>query len=438
MLIEKLSIEEKQQIKDYIQAYAAQNDFPNERMASIDTILEPWDKAKSLYLYHLFGERFILEKEVEFSQSLEEKISEMDERIHSHKVAQEFRYKFRDHFCEFRHTFQDKEEAEKFNDAYYGMLRLTSISTLANNEYSGSSFSVPFPNGKTYVVSTGCKPIKAIGKIAKGLGIEEGFEEFQIIHSQALNFKKLKGTLCLSIHPLDYMTMSDNDSGWSSCMSWQEQGCYRQGTVEMLNSSCIVVAYLKSTKTNMSYRGYEWNNKKWRQLFIVDQKFMLSIKGYPYENKELTMETMNFLRSLDNSWNAAPAFWIENWHRNVPGSFGDYYVDLLPCTDYMYNDFGSVPHYLVINPSEGNNLHIGSYNYSGESECMCCGDCLIPNEEVLLCDNCEPVPRCCECGELIGEPYYDANGNCYCESCYDNLFSEEHSETGTKNTSLFQ
>ena len=63
---------------------------------------------------------------------------------------------------------------------------------------------------------------------------------------------------------------------------------------------------------------------------------------------------------------------------------------------------------------------------------MCCGSYCIPNEEVLLCDDCEPVPRCCECGELICEPHYDENGNCYCESCYDDLFTEEQLKDNIK------
>ena len=38
--------------------------------------------------------------------------------------------------------------------------------------------------------------------------------------------------------------MSDNNSGWESCMSWRNNGCYRRGTVEMMNSPYVIVAYL--------------------------------------------------------------------------------------------------------------------------------------------------------------------------------------------------
>ena len=38
--------------------------------------------------------------------------------------------------------------------------------------------------------------------------------------------------------------MSDNDYGWDSCMGWMNEGEYRLGTVEMMNSPCIVVAYI--------------------------------------------------------------------------------------------------------------------------------------------------------------------------------------------------
>ena len=72
------------------------------------------------------------------------------------------------------------------------------------------------------------------------------WEEIRLAHSQIFNTNKMTGTLCLSIHPLDYATASDNDNGWSSCMSWRDDGCYRMGTVEMMNSPMVICAYFAS------------------------------------------------------------------------------------------------------------------------------------------------------------------------------------------------
>ena len=34
----------------------------------------------------------------------------------------------------------------------------------------------------------------------------------------------------------------------------------------------------------------EWNNKKWRSLYIVDENFITNIKGYPYQHNEFDIE----------------------------------------------------------------------------------------------------------------------------------------------------
>ena len=96
-----------------------------------------------------------------------------------------------------------------------------------------------------------------------GQSLEE-FEDFRIKHSRILSEKEFIGRLSLSIHPLDFMTMSDNDSDWSSCMSWRTCGSYRRGTVEMMNSPCVVVAYLSASKPMVLDRGshFKWNIKK--------------------------------------------------------------------------------------------------------------------------------------------------------------------------------
>jgi hypothetical protein len=114
------------------------------------------------------------------------------------------------------------------------------------NDKESLSFVSP-KDGSKVTITLGMKFMKALGKVVEAYNLDqEMFEEFRIAHSQILNDKKLSGRLCLSIHPLDYMTMSDNESDWGSCMSWREGGCYRRGTVEMMTSPVVVVAYLKS------------------------------------------------------------------------------------------------------------------------------------------------------------------------------------------------
>ena len=134
---------------------------------------------------------------------------------------------------------------------------------------------------------------------AVGFATEEEYEAFRIWHSMLFNSAKMTGNLCLSIHPLDYITMSENDEGWSSCMNWHDEGCYRRGTIEMMNSKYVLVAYVKS-ENNEIYMGNDnhWNSKKWRSLFYLDKDIITSIKGYPYQHPALVKVIIEKLEEL--------------------------------------------------------------------------------------------------------------------------------------------
>ena len=99
---------------------------------------------------------------------------------------------------------------------------------LIMNKYIRNSFEYNDPNvdKKSFKISRGEKPLKILRKLTEYYDMSmDDYEEFRLEHSRILNNKKLKGTLCLSIHPLDFFTMSDNENHWESCMSWKNNGC---------------------------------------------------------------------------------------------------------------------------------------------------------------------------------------------------------------------
>ena len=52
-------------------------------------------------------------------------------------------------------------------------------------------------------------------------------EEIQNLASRYLQEDKVKGTLCFSVHPLDFLSLSENTYNWRSCHSLD--GEYRAG-----------------------------------------------------------------------------------------------------------------------------------------------------------------------------------------------------------------
>ena len=314
------------------------------------------------------------------------------------------------------------------------MYILMSNECLATNTYDGETVEIPIPNGKTIKINRGCRSVKTIGKLVEAFGLDtEEFERYRIEHSQVLNQKKLKGNLCLSIHPLDYITMSDNACGWESCMSWEQHGCYRQGTVEMMNSPYVVVAYLEADKPMRINGDNYWSNKKWRELYVVHPHMITNVKGYPYCNPSLTTEILKWLRELVHESGVLDTQYREKiYHWGGKDNEDELYKDkkVYPhlSTYMMYNDFGHNYHYCVINEDVQYKQDI-YINYSGNSECMLCGDIDDPefadqNEHSnLVCVHCDDYTKCSCCGCCVHEDDYSyIDGNIVCNECRDSYY----------------
>lgn len=427
MLINFLKEEEIKAITSYRKAYAYLDEGVHviNTFAPTEEILRVWNKEK-IELFKLLGNNLILEKKFEYQKSSEELNRDIDEMLfNSESQCREFIVNYK------AVAFENKE-------VKYELLSLLNPYNLEDNTYKGLPFKINFPNGRSYKVSNGCKISKALGKISNGFGIKN-FEEFRIGYSQLLNQKKLTGNLVLSIHPIDYMTMSDNDCGWDSCMSWVREGEYRQGTVEMMNSPMVVVAYLKANK-DMDFEGIPWGNKKWRQLFIVHEDVIVGIKEYPYYNNQLVETSLKWLKELAEQ-NLGRKYqkptWIINEEAENKASNYEEKFAFRFLTDIMYNDFGCTPHgkhYMAVAEEiEPTSIQSDSWsadkyiaiNYSGKNQCMVCGayNTEFAQDSSLACLDCEEIYVCDNCQEP-STSLIEVNGRFLCGYCYEHYTSE--------------
>lgn len=421
MIFNQLTKKDQELITNYIENYAFYEVWGQSIKAPLSHILRYWEESKEKHLYKMFGNELILSKDIHYQASEEDLVEIMTEKIGYNSD------------CAFLQNFYNEVicKISIHRDKYFyydeDFQSLADISSLVKNVYNGATREIKIPDSdKTIKIQHGCKLSKVIGKLAEAFNVE-GYEEFRIRHSQVLNGKLFKGKLSISIHPMDYMTMSDNDCDWSSCMSWQSCGDYRQGTVEMMNSPYVVVAYLRSE--NSMDNG--WNSKKWRELFIVDENFITSVKGYPYHQPNLEKEVVLWLKELAEK-NLGWEFYddIAYYHHCKEFTFNDSTYSFSFTTDMMYNDFSNncYGQTAVIGKDCPCSCSVHRFNYSGISECMCCGEAIpaIRSEQFLVCNNCEEVHYCAECGEIIrdGDDYYEHNGNYYCDYCYDHMVTE--------------
>ena len=408
--------------------------------APMASILHEWDLRKSEYLAKLFGGKLKMTKHLHYKKSyeeLQEEISDMMQEYSHYGRAERNGYEFirawNNYMYNNRFTFNDNQEN--------GFRRLMSDDCLISNVYDGYSFEVEIRDGKPFRINRGCKVSKALGKLANIFDLP-GWEDFRICHSQILNQKDLGGELTISIHPLDYMTMSDNTYGWESCMSWEQEGGYRQGTVEMMNSRSVVIAYL-SGNDGMRIGDDYWNSKKWRQLFVVDHNIIAGVKDYPYHNEDLGLEVVKWLKELATerlNWqyeNIIPfGFDGKKIHMDyLPDNKNDFNLDFQ--NGAMYNDFGCLDYHWMcfstdIDPEEIHGSNSSDWcntylpiHYSGSSQCMICGTLTpdLEDESCLACEKCQDRLRCDCCGEIAYE-VWSIDDMQLCECCWDNRVHE--------------
>lgn len=414
---------------------------PDSEYCDVDYLLRFWRAAKGEYLTKMFSDQLILERPIEYTRADSELREDMynameDFRSTNNSLAYALR-------CAMGvDTDKTAYRANCADDGMYFYLTnfLFNTDYLVNNTVCLDNifYSQNYHELHNYVlkindtkidIQTGQKFTRVWGRIAKALGMEENWERFRIAHSQALNQRKLKGTLCLSIHPLDYATASDNDNGWSSCMSWQEGGCYRMGTVEMMNSPMVICAYLKSNKQKMEFENgdekYEWNSKKWRAWIIVTKEAIICNRHYPYHQPIFAKEAIAWAAELANR---AFGWEYEDIHEDFYTYMSEVNHEIDYATNYMYNDLGGEDVIGCLGEefvnSKKNYIHI---NFSGKAECMVCGNEIMPDAQGadrLECGDCFHESECyaCNCEINEDESYIGADGEYYCSECFHERF----------------
>lgn len=245
---EALTAQDKEYITEYIEKWGGINS-PIKLKAPLDYILREWNKSKQT-LFNIFGEKLMLEKEIQVEDGANKKIREINNYLISLNPGTNFINSVRKLF-EFNGTYFENT---------YATYNLTRANQLFTNRVA-KEFSYRNKDGKVIKVPEGAKVMKVLQKIAKEFDLPD-FEIFRNHISRITETRKSKVKFTLSIHPLDYMTMSDNANGWESCMNWtQGPGSYRAGTIEMMNSPVVVVAYITTKPYYPANTSIEWTSK---------------------------------------------------------------------------------------------------------------------------------------------------------------------------------
>lgn len=383
------------------------------------------------HFFKMLGNNLIITREIDYHEPQNDLIQKMCQFLRDSAFANNFPKFFREKRLAFDNSFAGREEIGKIEHRLEcGPCFATGVMETTLNFYNPKNPSKPI------VCTPSMKTMRLLKKLVEAYDYDmDEFEDFRIKASQVNNTAAIKGELCLSIHPIDFATMSDNSNGWSSCMSWEGNGDYRAGTLEMLNSPCIIIAYIKSNTAGYYLcDGYEWNSKKWRELFIVNKDVIMGIKDYPYHSEETEQLVMDWIKELAE---ANLGWKYEEQDRVIDFNDSNHNYLFKATTQYMYNDLMACYNY---KNCYGSKEFFETKNYIVDlSPAIQCPNCGKTAECVnnLFMDTCDIVcidcgkerHHCVDCGDMLydGDEVEIADGIYVCQCCYEeNYFKCAH------------
>ena len=274
--------------------------------------------------------------------------------------------------------------------------------------------------GKLTATKFGFCPGTKLGKVflkyAKDSGLLEkiGQNEEQLnsvfsIFLQSIRSEKL--TFRISAHPLDYLLISENTTGWRSCHSID--GIHRAGNLSYLIDPSTVVAYVY--KSFGEFMGITWPRKMWRQLIFIDVDNAVAVfqREYPDRNKNFATTIRKIVEKLLAKYHHVDnAKWLLKENPIDP-------VEI--CSRLPYIDYAETRIRLDgVSPEVPPLIKVGA-----RVPCPNCGQRAILDPQCFLCEDCgeNDVIRCANCGFILDENdaiWYEDEP--YCEDCFYELF----------------
>lgn len=332
-----------------------------------------------------------------------------------------------------------------------------------NSIYSNKVESEFWHNGET--IPIGMRINKAIGRYwADELDSDE-ITSIQNELSRIIQENKVSGKLCISIHPLDFLSASENTHNWRSCHALD--GEYRAGNLSYMLDGCTIMAYIKSSEDVILPRfpdDVPWNNKKWRCFFFFD-----FVRGMVYAGRQypfFSEKALNAVRDIFDQFNyfiGAHLNWTPVWKHNVAAGaitsvetgarmyLGESHIamfdTLIPLSNWIKDDeesmhfndllkssvyypwtlvFGNVHKKIMWQAAP---LVVGrsipclkcgkthSKNHVCNSDVMFCYECALDDEDLEV----DWITNCSLCGTriLLDEAIVGARGHLYCIDCME-------------------
>lgn len=170
--------------------------------------------------------------------------------------------------------------ANIFNDYSHPLVRF--LSKLSSDEFFLNTLSTDY-----IIDAKENKKIQAGTKIIKSfkyfIDEEKLLRDLQNKASELIQENKVEGYLTFSIHPLDFLSSSENTYNWRSCHALD--GEYRAGNLSYMCDQGTMIVYLApEDKVKLPHfpEDVPWNSKKWRVLLHFGESLDVCFAGRQY------------------------------------------------------------------------------------------------------------------------------------------------------------
>ena len=346
--------------------------------------------------------------------------------------------------CERIEHFQDYIY-NLFNDYYHPLAKF--LRSLSIEEFYANSIL------EDYIISE-----RDNKKIQKGSKIVKSFKYFiedkqlltdlQNKASEIIQENKVEGYLTFSVHPLDFLSSSENTYNWRSCHALD--GEYRAGNLSYMCDRGTMMVYLSGEeKAKLPHfpEDVPWNSKKWRMLLHFDQELNVCFAGrqYPFFSPgalEKVFEIFsNNMSTIERTWGNGPQRekWL-GWYNDYIEKFAsqesgrevhfedDRYYVMNGCICDKYETVLDAPNSLHFNDITRSSCYTKPYymyksyyrhlpsdfRIGAAVKCLCCGEAIINGDDSMMCSDCE-----CEYGNSDSDEYRT------CDCCGTRFYYED-------------
>lgn len=258
----------------------------------------------------------------------------------------------------------------------------------------------------------GQRTSRVLNAICKKYGLDkvEGYNACFAKLADSLNPLSISRNGYLSVHPCDYLEMSNADNPWHSCHNL-DHGEYRAGTLSYMGDGSTMVFFTTSAD-DFGEHTYSLP-KLTRQVFAYGNGILLQSRLYPdYEDADTATTYRNLVQRALAACLGAPDLWVRRTGMDYIAEYVYTDEDALHYTDYTYDCYHPSVSFLQ-DLEDPEPLTVGS-----AAHCLCCGYQISDSEEVL-CYSCSDKGIVCEdCGARLDEDYaYYVGGHAYCREC---------------------